>query len=237
MLRALERFESLSDRNRFRAWLVRMTWRLAIDRRRADWRRVGRETQCVSGGVTHADAERELIAREQAAHLHAAVEQLPAKLRAALVLGHIEEHSLDEVAAMLQLPAGTVKSRSFHARRRLKRSLVKAGVALGLVACASIVVQRWQLADVTDWPAVAKPVAMAAAPPIDLAGVRVNTVQTKAPAEAARKAEPRDEIPVLSAPVVDVPVVTVPLVRVPVLQIPVVETTSSVPSGVMEKQR
>ena len=37
--RAFARFRQLRDRDRFRPWLVRMTWRLAINRQRADRRR------------------------------------------------------------------------------------------------------------------------------------------------------------------------------------------------------
>src|SRR5882672_11580208 len=41
--KAYRNFRQLRDRERFRAWLVRMTWRLAIDRRRNDRRRLSRE--------------------------------------------------------------------------------------------------------------------------------------------------------------------------------------------------
>src|SRR4029450_11555999 len=37
--KAYRSFRSLRDRDRFRAWLVRMTWRLAIDRIRSNRRR------------------------------------------------------------------------------------------------------------------------------------------------------------------------------------------------------
>src|SRR5262245_14349215 len=36
-------FHQLRDRERFRAWLVRMTWRMALDRQRANRRRLARE--------------------------------------------------------------------------------------------------------------------------------------------------------------------------------------------------
>src|SRR5579864_8924411 len=36
-------FAQLRDRERFRAWLVRMTWRMALDHRRGDKRRLIRE--------------------------------------------------------------------------------------------------------------------------------------------------------------------------------------------------
>src|SRR5437762_6772653 len=42
-VKAYRSFRELRDRERFRAWLVRMTWRLAIDRQRNDRRRIARE--------------------------------------------------------------------------------------------------------------------------------------------------------------------------------------------------
>jgi DNA-directed RNA polymerase specialized sigma24 family protein len=39
------------------------------------------------------------------------------------VLSGIEGHDIREVARLLALPEGTVKSRLFHARERLKESL------------------------------------------------------------------------------------------------------------------
>src|ERR1700730_17032846 len=44
LLRAYRRFDRLRDRNRFRAWLVRITFRLALDRVRSAKRRDQRET-------------------------------------------------------------------------------------------------------------------------------------------------------------------------------------------------
>src|SRR5438445_7962759 len=41
--KAYRSFHQLRDRERFRAWLVRMTWRLALDRQRANRRRLARE--------------------------------------------------------------------------------------------------------------------------------------------------------------------------------------------------
>jgi len=52
--KAYRRFAQLKDRQRFRAWLVRMTWRLAIDRRRNDRRREARETAHAREQPSHA---------------------------------------------------------------------------------------------------------------------------------------------------------------------------------------
>src|SRR5919106_612689 len=41
--KAYRSYRQLRDRERFRAWLVRMTWRMALDRHRANRRRAARE--------------------------------------------------------------------------------------------------------------------------------------------------------------------------------------------------
>jgi RNA polymerase sigma-70 factor, ECF subfamily len=131
-VRAHRRFAQLRERERFRAWLVRITWRLALDRRRTDRRRAVREDKSLAhaehtpgpvGLVRGQGAEQDLIARERADHLWNAIDALPEKLRVAVVLANIEGHDVNEVARLLALPIGTVKSRLFLARQKLKESL------------------------------------------------------------------------------------------------------------------
>jgi RNA polymerase sigma-70 factor (ECF subfamily) len=52
-----------------------------------------------------------------------ALDELPDRLRLVILLTAIEGHSVDEVAALLDVPAGTVKSRLFAARKRLAEKL------------------------------------------------------------------------------------------------------------------
>jgi RNA polymerase sigma-70 factor (ECF subfamily) len=120
--KAHRKFTQLRDRNALGAWLVRMTWRLAINRQRTNRRRAARELSVrrETDTVTAPDLfERE----ERAARLWAAIDALPPKLRIVTVLAAIEGHDVNEVAALLRLPAGTVKSRLFLARKRLKELL------------------------------------------------------------------------------------------------------------------
>jgi RNA polymerase sigma-70 factor (ECF subfamily) len=123
-VKAYRCFRDLRDRGRFRAWLVRMTWRLAIDRQRNDRRRLARDTGLspVAQGINAAILE-DLEMRERTARLWTAIDALPDKLRIAIVLANIEEHDIGEVARLLNLPVGTVKSRLFLARQRLKELL------------------------------------------------------------------------------------------------------------------
>jgi RNA polymerase sigma-70 factor (ECF subfamily) len=120
-LRAHARYGRLRDRERFRAWLVRVVWRLAIDRWRADRRRLARESRATREDVRTPD---DLAASaRQAAAIRAAIDALPPKLRMTIVLAAIEGHGVREVASLLRLPEGTVKSRLFLARRQLAEQL------------------------------------------------------------------------------------------------------------------
>jgi RNA polymerase sigma-70 factor, ECF subfamily len=125
LVKAYRHFHRLRDPDRFRAWLVRTTWRLALDRRRGDRRREAREQREAaadppSSGGEPVDA---LVARERAAHLWQAIDALPETLRVVVVLASIEGHDVADVARLLALPGGTVKSRLFLARQRLKEHL------------------------------------------------------------------------------------------------------------------
>jgi RNA polymerase sigma-70 factor (ECF subfamily) len=119
--KAYRNFRQLRDRDRFRAWLARMTWRLAIDRCRASNRRQRLEQEARdNGGPSTAEA---VVARDRAEQLWRAIDALPEKLRMVIVLASIEGHEVQEVASLLGIPNGTVKSRLFVARQRLKEQL------------------------------------------------------------------------------------------------------------------
>jgi len=124
--KAYRSFNQLRDRTRFRAWLVRMTWRLALDRQRASRRHSRRLVE--AGLLARLDQSDEttadvVVARERAEHLWNAIEALPEKLRLVVVLAGIEGHDMHEVSALLDVPEGTVKSRLFLARKQLKDRL------------------------------------------------------------------------------------------------------------------
>jgi RNA polymerase sigma-70 factor (ECF subfamily) len=123
-LRAHRSFAALRDRERFQAWLVRTTFRLALDRIRGERRRSRREDGVAlelprQAGSAEDEAER----RERRERVRQAIAELPEKLRLVTVLAAIEEHDLASVARLLQVPEGTVKSRLFQARRELAEKL------------------------------------------------------------------------------------------------------------------
>lgn len=120
--RAYRGFSQLRDREAFRAWLVRMTWRLALDHRRGHQRRVIREQVPIEAPAAPT-SEQKAIESERARRLWDAIDRLPEVLRLTVILTSIEEHSMKEVAALTGAPEGTVKSRVFDARKLLKEML------------------------------------------------------------------------------------------------------------------
>jgi RNA polymerase sigma-70 factor (ECF subfamily) len=121
LLRAHRRFERLRDRARFRAWLVRISFRIALDRLRAVKRRQQREAQWVFENSrnamyqsNHAEFQRQF---------DRALGELPEKQRLVMLLATMEGYSLDEVSVLLAVPIGTVKSRLFFARKTLAERL------------------------------------------------------------------------------------------------------------------
>lgn len=65
--------------------------------------------------------------RRLAVALATALDDLPHGLRVAFVLSDIEERPSPEVAAILDVPEGTVRSRLHAARKKLRRSLERGG--------------------------------------------------------------------------------------------------------------
>jgi RNA polymerase sigma-70 factor, ECF subfamily len=128
LLRAYRNFHRLRDRGTFRSWLVRIAWRTAIDHRRAQKRREhheegaaqtnAHETKSASQGAEELAASREFQRR-----LNQELDVLPEKLRIVMVMAAIEGYDTREVAKLLELPEGTVKSRLRLARKRLADKL------------------------------------------------------------------------------------------------------------------
>jgi RNA polymerase sigma-70 factor (ECF subfamily) len=63
------------------------------------------------------------IRSELGARLRTALNELPERRRTAVVLFDVEGYSHAEIAGILGIPEGTVRSEVFHARRRLRTLL------------------------------------------------------------------------------------------------------------------
>jgi RNA polymerase sigma-70 factor (ECF subfamily) len=113
-------------------WLSRVTVNLAIDR----WRRNKRRGQTFSP-LTEGDhlevlaahgpaPDRGVAAREASDRMARALETLPERQRAVVVLRHYQELSLEEIATTLGMSLGTVKSSLHRALHRMRATLAGA---------------------------------------------------------------------------------------------------------------
>lgn len=67
--------------------------------------------------------EQTAIALDEAARLRAAIEALPEKYRTVITLYHLQGKQYEEIAEVLGLPMGTVKTHLFRAKEQLRRLL------------------------------------------------------------------------------------------------------------------
>jgi len=87
--------------------------------------------------VEGSDPEGEFFGSIVDAEVLTAIDALPEEYRTAVVLSDVEGMSYDEIAAMLDVPVGTVKSRLFRGRRRLQKVLYDYAVEMGYLAAAT----------------------------------------------------------------------------------------------------
>ncbi|MBQ2955709.1 MAG: RNA polymerase sigma factor [Clostridia bacterium] len=112
LLKAWEKRRQLKEEAYFRTWLTR----ILINECYAMLRRRKRALPLTELPEPAAppDADREL---------HDAIAHLDRKLRLPVVLHYMEGYSVSEVAEMLRLPTGTIKSQLFKARKLLRLEL------------------------------------------------------------------------------------------------------------------
>jgi len=124
-LRAYQKFASLREAEKFRAWVNRIVFRLALNRRRGYRRRMVRDTAWQTTETrTIVDGAKEAEQRVMLDRLRREIEQLPEKLRSVLQLSLVDEMDAADVSEVLGIPAGTVRSR-LHTARKLLLEVMK----------------------------------------------------------------------------------------------------------------
>lgn len=134
-IRAYRNLDSLKNRSRFGAWLLRIVTNLALNFRRdraAVARRISVEDLLVDGRNERpmhvedratAAPDAQLAAGETAQLVQEAIAELPDHLRTALVLYCIEQLPQREVAGIMECSVEAVKWYVFQARRKLRQRL------------------------------------------------------------------------------------------------------------------
>lgn len=113
---------------RFSTWLYRIAYNCSLKqlelRKRDRALQVALETEQVledASNETHANAE--IDARDRQALIQEHLSHLPAKYRIVLILRHLQDKTYEEMAEILTMPIGTIKTHLFRARKLLKERL------------------------------------------------------------------------------------------------------------------
>jgi RNA polymerase sigma-70 factor, ECF subfamily len=126
-VQAFLKLDTFRGSSAFYTWLYRIAYNLAISRARRDHKTASLDGLKANLGSEPADTqttpEARLECKEQVEMVHAALAELTPEYRTILVLREIDGCRYAEIAEILDLPVGTVRSRLFRARLQLRDQL------------------------------------------------------------------------------------------------------------------
>lgn len=129
-LRVWKGLGSLKEPAAFSGWIYRTSWNVAMDyRKSAALRRTQSEQMKQSESLSPAkhSPEKSLDAK---IIVERALGELDFDHRGVIVLVELEDFSIEKTAQIMNIPLGTVKSRLFNARARIRQFLESQGVSL-----------------------------------------------------------------------------------------------------------
>jgi len=133
-VRAYQRLDTFDVRRPMKPWLVKIAYHLAQEKRRTQVRQAARERAAAIEREQNDAVERpgqSLIAAERSDLLWQAVYALPMAERTAVLLYYRESLSVKEVAAVMGISPGTVKTHLFRARSQVQLNLRAKGIDEG----------------------------------------------------------------------------------------------------------
>ena len=122
-LKVYRNLKSYEPQHALSTWLYRITVNAALDHRRR--RRSDALMDEIPAGLsdTGPSPHQRAVEAQRSDLLKEALQRIPEHYRVPLVLCHVEGLPVEEVARVLDLPEGTVKSRLFRARAILKETI------------------------------------------------------------------------------------------------------------------
>jgi RNA polymerase sigma-70 factor, ECF subfamily len=125
MLKHRHKIAELADR---KAWVARIAWRVAVDRKRAqspvsaDLETVAAEVNAAMAG-SQPNVEQVAAGRQMQSLLEQLIASLPRDLRDVVLLATVEELNTRELAAALGVNEGTARTRLHRGRQMLREKL------------------------------------------------------------------------------------------------------------------
>ena len=138
ILRAFERWEQYHLGTNIRAWLFTILYHVFVSRKRRIDAREVQPTETEDGwtsfeAIGEVDPEGRFYDSFLDDEITRAIAGLPEEYRAAVVLSDLHQLRYAEIAGILGVPEGTVKSRLFRGRRILQKKLVGYAVEMGYI--------------------------------------------------------------------------------------------------------
>ncbi len=124
-MRVLKGIRSLDDPQRLPAWLYQIARCTAVSHWRGHYREQARMEE--NSELTELAETEESVPLEDAEQVHHALSRISLAHREVLTLYFLEDLSLEEMAEVLAIPVGTVKSRLCYAKRALRAMLEREG--------------------------------------------------------------------------------------------------------------
>jgi len=106
---------------RFSTWIFAITYHASCDR--LNRRKRYSNEELPDRADPSAGPAESVIAGDEARQLRDAIAALPQKYRAVVTLYHLQGRQYEEIATVLQIPIGTVKTHLFRAKEQLRRML------------------------------------------------------------------------------------------------------------------
>lgn len=123
-IRAFVKLDSFQGHSQFFTWIYRIAFNAALSRKRRHRAKVSLDQLREAGGtelvVDQQQADEPLLQRERVEAVRRALQDLSEDHRAILVLREMEGFSYEEIAEIIQISIGTVRSRISRARAQLK---------------------------------------------------------------------------------------------------------------------
>lgn len=141
LLRAFERWEQYRLGTNIRAWLFTILYHVFVSRKRRIDAREVQPHEDSDGWSAHepvgeADPEGRFYDSFLDEEITRAIAALPEEYRSAVVLSDVQGLRYAEIAEVLRVPEGTVKSRLFRGRRILQKKLASYAVEMGYLKVA-----------------------------------------------------------------------------------------------------
>ncbi|ELS01311.1 RNA polymerase sigma factor, sigma-70 family [Xenococcus sp. PCC 7305] len=136
-IRAWKGLPKLRTPKYFSTWFYRICWNVATDYRRKLARNAAKskstwelEAIAQEGISPHIDKTSDLMRLHYQDVVKRGLEHLSLPHRVVLVLHDLEDIPQQEIAQILEVPVGTVKSRLYYARKTLKNFLQQQGISI-----------------------------------------------------------------------------------------------------------